>query len=108
MNGDERTIHNKQIRYLILAVLLTNQRQKNRPAGGWMRQGMLQRLLVAQGYDLDQENLHTFCVFLQGVDCLEIQKINDRPPHRHEYRITSTGMLVAEQEKKIEGIGIWE
>lgn len=110
MDGDERTIHNKQIRWLILAILMTNQRQRNRQAGGWMRQGMLQRLLLAQGYEISVEDMHSFCVFLagRGVDCLDIQKIGDRPPFRHEYRITSTGMLVAEREKKIEGIGIWE
>lgn len=107
---EERTIHNKQIRLLILKILLANQRQKNRQAGGWMRLGMLQRLLLAQGYEVDGKDLHTFCVFLagRGVECLDIQKVGDLPPYRHEYRITSTGMLVAEQEKKIEGIGIWE
>lgn len=106
--SEERTIHNKQVRFLILLILDINQRQKNRPAGGWMRQGMLQRLLVAEGYELDLEEIHAFAVFLQGVGCLEIRKIGERPSYKHEYRITSTGMLVASQEKKIEGIGIWE
>ncbi len=99
----------KQIRWLVLLVLLENQRSKHREAGGWMRLAMLQKLLSQQGYDLTQEELKTVCVYLADpeIHCLEIHRENDMAPHVYKYRITARGVRVAGQEERAPGVGIY-
>lgn len=108
--SEQKTMHNKQIRWLILLILLNNQRAKVREGGGWLRLAMLQRLLSAQGYDLTKEEIKTQCVFLADpeIRCLEIKVDGDQAPHIYRYRITARGMQAAEGEIKILGIGLWD
>lgn len=106
----ESAIHNKQIRWLILLILLQNQRSKNRESGGYIRLAMLQRLLQAQGYALDKEEIKTFCVYLadKEIGCLEIAVEGDHKPFVYRYRLTAKGMRAANDEERVPGVGIWD
>ena len=107
--SQEETIHNKQTRWLILVILYENQRAKNREAGGWMKLPMLQKLLSAQGYQLTQEDIRTFCVYLADdeIGCLEQNRQNDHAPFVYRYRIKAKGVRVATNEEKAPGVGLY-
>ena len=109
--SEEKTINDKQIRWLICLIFYENQRAQKREAGGWVRLAMLQRLLQAQGYDLTKEEIHSvYCVYLadKEIGCIEIDKSGDHAPFIYRYRITAKGIRAANGEQKIPGVGLWD
>jgi len=105
----EKTIHNKQARWLILVILNENQRAKDRAAGGWMALPMLQRLLAAQSYELRQEDIRAHCIYLadEEIGCVEQGRSGDYAPFVYRYRITAKGVRVATNEEKAPGVGLY-
>lgn len=107
--SEEKTIHDKQVRWLILLILMENQRAPRRETGGWLRLAVLQRLLSGQGYNLTKDDIKTYSVYLSDPDihCLEIKVQNDHAPFVYKYRITARGMRAATGEEKVVGVGLY-
>lgn len=99
---------NENIRWLLLVILLVQRQQGAAEVGGWVKEGLLRRLLAAEGYPLSVDELRMFGDYLAdaNVACIEKKNSGDFVAPDYKYRLTARGMRVADREVVVPGIGI--
>lgn len=104
------TIRNKNIRWIILIVLNALAKQGATEAGGWVREQVVRRLVAAEGYPLDINELRVFFAYLgdEDIACLEQKNFGTRVDPDYRIKLTAIGQRVAEGEVFAQGVGASE
>lgn len=100
--------NHRNIRWLILVILMVQRKEGGAEIGGWLGEELLRRLLASEGYPLSRDELRTYCDYLADatVGCIESKRLGDLTEPHFKLKLTARGMRVAGREIAVAGIGI--